>query len=66
MNRSKALIFVGLVVAAAGIVTMVYTVLDDEKTSTTIRNVAFSFLIVGSFLSMYGKKLSGKNTKDNY
>jgi EamA domain-containing membrane protein RarD len=65
MNNPKTLMYVGLLVAIIGIIIMLYAVFDGEKTSTTIRNVAFSFVIVGSALTMYGKKLSGKNTKSN-
>jgi uncharacterized membrane protein len=63
MKKTKALIYAGLLLAVIGIIIVLYSVFDGEKTSTTIRNVAFSFVIIGSFLSMYGKKLSDKNIK---
>ncbi len=63
MNKSKTLIVAVLILAVIGISILLYTVFDELKTSASIRNVALSFLIVGSFMSMYEKKLSAKNIK---
>lgn len=65
MNKSKSLVIAGLLFAVTGVAVLLDFVFEGEKTSAIIRNSAFSFVIVGSLLSMYGKKLADTKANGN-
>jgi len=56
MNKSKLTSLAGLVFALIGIAILLYTVFDDQKTSTEVRSIGFVLLASGAILTYYSKR----------